>query len=529
LKIPVLVDPQENDYAFNTDTQLALDNGNNSDENYESPYTKLNGSSTTEEITTTENTTVAVNDEETNESETIEERINSAPVIPEGYVSVDYSVKKDDSLLGIADRFNSRVSDIRNWNNIPYTTTIRVGQKLKIYVPEENQEYFTSIDKTSKIEEKAIIESEITYHKIRRGESLGLIASRYGVKISEIKEWNHLRGNKIIAGKKLKLYTGGKTPPPTKTSYVTTNKVYKNTKATLNRYKVLRGDAISKIAEMYGVTTRDIRRWNGLKSNRIIAGQTLKIFTSSPIAEENEKNSSTPNSNVNYYKIKSGDTIGEIAELYNVRASDIRKWNGIYGNKIVAGKTLKIYSDSYTGRNDITTTKTSSGSYSTYTIKKGDNLGAIAEQYGVTASDIRKWNGISGSKIIAGDKLKIYTKTTTQKDFTTTKNVKSDNYSYHRVKRGETISQIAEKYKVSISSIRSWNKLTSNKIIAGKTLKIKNGSEILTGDKNNYHLVTRGESLYTIAKKYNTTIQKIKSLNNLSGSKIKAGQKLKVG
>ena len=529
LKIPVLVDPQENDYAFNTDTQLALDNGNNSDENYESPYTKLNGSSTTEEITTTENTTVAVNDEETNESETIEERINSAPVIPEGYVSVDYSVKKDDSLLGIADRFNSRVSDIRNWNNIPYTTTIRVGQKLKIYVPEENQEYFTSIDKTSKIEEKAIIESEITYHKIRRGESLGLIASRYGVKISEIKEWNHLRGNKIIAGKKLKLYTGGKTPPPTKTSYVTTNKVYKNTKATLNRYKVLRGDAISKIAEMYGVTTRDIRRWNGLKSNRIIAGQTLKIFTSSPIAEENEKNSSTPNSNVNYYKIKSGDTIGEIAELYNVRASDIRKWNGIYGNKIVAGKTLKIYSDSYTGRNDITTTKTSSGSYSTYTIKKGDNLGAIAEQYGVTASDIRKWNGISGSKIIAGDKLKIYTKTTTQKDVTRTKNVKSDNYSYHRVKRGETISQIAEKYKVSISSIRSWNKLTSNKIIAGKTLKIKNGSEILTGDKNNYHLVTRGESLYTIAKKYNTTIQKIKSLNNLSGSKIKAGQKLKVG
>ena len=83
--------------------------------------------------------------------------LKSILLIPEGYVSVDYSVKKDDSLLGIADRFNSRVSDIRNWNNIPYTTTIRVGQKLKIYVPKENQDYFTSIDKTSKIEEKAIL------------------------------------------------------------------------------------------------------------------------------------------------------------------------------------------------------------------------------------------------------------------------------------------------------------------------------------------------------------------------------------
>jgi membrane-bound lytic murein transglycosylase D len=526
LKIPVLVDPQENDYAFNTDTQLALENGNNSDKNYESPYAKLNGNSNGEEPTTTKNTTVAVSNEETNEVETIEERVVSAPVIPEGYVSVEYSVKKDDSLLGIADRFNSRVSDIRNWNNIPYTTTIRVGQKLNIYVPKENQDYFTSIDKTSKIEEKAIIESQITYHRIRRGESLGLIASRYGVKISEIKEWNHLRGNKIIAGKKLKLYTGGKTPT---TSIVNTNKVYKNTKASLNRYRVRKGDAISKIAEMYGVTTRDIRRWNGLKSNRIIAGQTLKIFSNSPIAEENETYTSTTKSNVNYYKIKSGDTIGEIAELYNVRASDIRKWNRISGNKIVAGKTLKIYSDSYTGRKDKTTTKTSSGKYTNYTIKKGDNLGAIAEKYGVSASDLRKWNGMSGSKIIAGDNLKIYTTSTTQKNVSTTTTVKPDGYSYHRVKRGETISQISEKYKVSINSIRSWNNLSSNKIIAGETLKIKKGGEILTGDKNNYHLVKRGESLYIIAKKYNTTIQKIKSLNNLTSSKIKAGQKIKVG
>ncbi len=525
LKIPVLIDPQENDYAFNTDTQLALDIGNNSDKNYESPYAKLNGNSNGKETTTTENTTVAVSNEETSESETIKEHIVSAPVIPEGHVSVEYSVKKDDSLLGIADRFNSRVSDIRNWNNIPYTTTIRVGQKLKIYVPKENQEYFTSIDKTSKIEEKAIIESQITYHKIRRGESLGLIASRYGVKISEIKEWNHLRSNRIIAGKKLKLYTGGKTP----TIIISTNKVYKNSKASLNRYRVRKGDAISKIAEMYGVKTRDIRRWNGLKSNKIIAGQTLKIFSNYRFTDENETKSSTTNSNVNYYKIKSGDTIGGIAELYNVRASDIRNWNDLYGNKIIAGKTLKIYSDSYTGKKDNTTTKTSSGSYTNYTIKKGDNLGAIAERYGVSASDIRKWNGISGNKIIAGNKLKIYTNSTTQKNVTTTNTSKSDNYTYHRVKKGETISQIAEKYKVFISSIRSWNNLSSNKIIAGNTLKIKKSSEIITGSTNNFHLVTRGESLYSIAKKYNTTIQKIKSLNNLSNSKIKTGQKLKVG
>jgi len=86
--------------------------------------------------------------------------------------------------------------------------------------------------------------------------------------------------------------------------------------------------------------------------------------------------------------------------------------------------------------------------YTNYTIKKGDNLGAIAEQYGILASDLRKWNGMSGSKIIAGNKLKIYTNSTTKKNVTTTNTVKSDKYTYHRVKKGETISQISEKYKV---------------------------------------------------------------------------------
>jgi LysM repeat protein len=97
------------------------------------------------------------------------------------------------------------------------------------------------------------------------------------------------------------------------------------------------------------------------------------------------------------------------------------------------------------------------------------------------------------------------------------------------VKKGETLSQIAEKYKVSIASLREWNNISGNKIIAGKQLKIKKGTKNNTsGNNSKFHLVSRGESLYSIAKKYNTTIQKLKSLNNLSNSNIKAGQKLKV-
>jgi len=62
--------------------------------------------------------------------------------------------------------------------------------------------------------------------------------------------------------------------------------------------------------------------------------------------------------------------------------------------------------------------------------------------------------------------------------------------------------------------------------LPGQLLKIKPGKKITTPD---YHIVKRGESLYVIAKKYNTTIQKLKALNSLSSSKIQVGQKLRVG
>ncbi len=65
-----------------------------------------------------------------------------------------YKVKNDDSLLGISDLFNTRVSDLRNWNDIPYTTTIKVGQILNVYVPEEMKDYYASLDKTTEIEYK---------------------------------------------------------------------------------------------------------------------------------------------------------------------------------------------------------------------------------------------------------------------------------------------------------------------------------------------------------------------------------------
>ena len=105
-----------------------------------------------------------------------------------------------------------------------------------------------------------------------------------------------------------------------------------------------------------------------------------------------------------FHTIKSGESLGKIADKYNVSISELKKWNSIKGNNIQAGKKLKIYSD----KKIITKTESKSNNDGTYTVKSGDSLFSISKQFpGVSIDDIKKWNDISGDNIQPGMKLKI--------------------------------------------------------------------------------------------------------------------------
>ena len=539
LRIPVLVNPNENDYSSNTDIIIAQDNGNKTDEEYVSPYLTLTDETSTEEViavTETDNSVTETDGQtvETLVSETFVEEKESVgtveSIVPEGYVPVTYRVKKDDSLLGIADMFSARVSDLRNWNNIPYTSSIRVGQSLTMYVPEDKQGYYASLDKSTEIVEQApknytdSNKPSYVYHTISRGENLGLIATQYGVSIAALKEWNNLNNNKIVAGKKLKIYTDENyTPSPNEISS-------NNTKGNVYYYKVKKGDTISEIAERYHISAVGLKKWNNLNGNKIVSGQTLKIYSNGTTPSLVESTTS-PSGNVNYHKIKSGETIGSIAEEYKVSASSIREWNSLTSDKIIAGTTLKIYSLSspkVDTKKDSHKSELTSESI-THQIQSGETIIAISESYGVSVDDIKRWNNLSSSKIVAGKTLIIYSNGNGHKNPVTTVTEKTSKSSTHKVTKGETLGVIAEKYHVSIASIQKLNKINGNKIIVGQELKIPESSSVSSQKtKDGLHIVENGETLYSIAIKYNTSVQKIKKLNNLSNSKIIVGQKLKV-
>jgi membrane-bound lytic murein transglycosylase D len=162
-------------------------------------------------------------------------------------------------------------------------------------------------------------------------------------------------------------------------------------------------------------------------------------------------------------------------------------------------------------------------------------MSELADRFGVTPAQLRNWNGISGNRLLAGKTLKIYgnNENTSLGD----KTVKtSANLNHYKVRPGDTIGQIAELYRVSASEIRKWNKLTSNKILTGRTLKIYSDAGIndipevntKTTKKSSTHNVRRGETLFSIARKYGVTVASIQTMNNLDGTKITVGQKLKI-
>ncbi|WP_136482699.1 LysM peptidoglycan-binding domain-containing protein [Cognatitamlana onchidii] len=114
------------------------------------------------------------------------------------------------------------------------------------------------------------------------------------------------------------------------------------------------------------------------------------------------------------YRVKSGDYLGKISRMYGVRVSDIKRWNGLRSNNLKIGQRLTIYprkpyiAPAVVAKNTASKTKPISGEAITYTVKNGDSLWSIAQKFpGVSIQNIKDWNGISGSRLKPGMKLKI--------------------------------------------------------------------------------------------------------------------------
>ena len=272
-------------------------------------------------------------------------------------------------------------------------------------------------------------------------------------------------------------------------------------KRPVSEYVVRRGDSLGKIANKYGVSVSGLKQANNLRRNTIHPGQRLVVPVPSyrgPVSLAATTATSVDYGTRTIRPIKASLTLAANTESTPVvRTSE---------------STPKRSSSSTAARR--TSTNTESGNRVVYKVRRGDTLGKIARKYGTSVSKIKAWNNIRGTKIRSGQRLTIYASGKAQPERVV-----------YKVRRGDTLSKIAQKYGVSVRSIKQWNNLSGTKIRSGQRLTIHPGQ---TAPKYVVYKVRRGDSLGKIARKYGTSVSKIKSWNSLRGSTIHPGQRLKI-
>jgi len=191
--------------------------------------------------------------------------------------------------------------------------------------------------------------SERTVHVVRKGESLGLIASRYRVGISQLKSWNNLRSNTIYPGQNLVVFPQGAPASYAKTESPdskpegkpqTSNSEPMKRSAEKSYHIVKQGENLGLIAERYNCSITDLKEWNNLSSSTIYPNQKLTVY-SLEAAEVARAESGTK---FVYHTVRKGDTLWDIAKEYDgVTVEQIKRLNNISNTKkLKVGQKLKI-------------------------------------------------------------------------------------------------------------------------------------------------------------------------------------------
>ncbi|WP_159609546.1 LysM peptidoglycan-binding domain-containing protein [Glutamicibacter sp. JC586] len=316
-------------------------------------------------------------------------------------------------------------------------------------------------------------------------------------------------------------------------------------KRDVKEIKIPAGATLSGIAKEYSISVAELKKINGLKSDVIIAGKTLKVSGKSDSSKSSKKDSSksSNSSGTKTYTVKNGDTLSAIASKHNMSLSSLLSKNDISASKVIfPGNKLKVNGSGSDSKEQASKAKpkSSSSSSATYTVKSGDTLGSIAVKHNMSLSSLLSKNNISASKVIfPGNKLKVSGSGSSNESKSSKKNTSSaPSTSSYTVKSGDTLGAIAAKHDMSLSELLKINDISASKpIFPGSKIKVSGGSSSTKTTtqskpkaKTSSYTVKSGDTLGGIAIKHDMSLKSLLNLNpSLStSSPIRVGDKIKV-
>lgn len=197
-----------------------------------------------------------------------------------------------------------------------------------------------------------------------------------------------------------------------------------------NTYKVVAGDTLWSIARKFNTTVNEIKELNKLSSNSLFIGQVLKI----PVKEEVVGD--------NVYVVQSGDSLWSIARKFNTTVTAIKEKNNLKSDLLNIGQKLIIPEDT--------------NEFVTYTVKSGDTLYKIANNFNTTVQEIMSFNNLKSNLLSIGQVLKI-------------PGISDRTYT---VVAGDSLWSIARKFNTTVDNLRVKNNLKSDLLSIGQVLKV---------------------------------------------------------
>jgi membrane-bound lytic murein transglycosylase D len=309
-------------------------------------------------------------------------------------------------------------------------------------------------------------------------------------------------------------------------------------------YQIRKGDNIQTVSRRFKVSSDAVMQINRLKKNsRIIAGHMLyipipasgeipQIIETTATVRKEEKTSSvkktatSPTTTKVKYKVKKGDTISEIAELFDVSIEEIGDWNNLSHSQIQYGQILTIQTD----HKENTTQSSSSGS-NKYQVQEGDTPYSIARRFGLSVNDLARINDLDmKNPVIRIDEILILNSTGPATN-STSQSVKKEKQNENRIKYsvspGDNLYRIAQNFSLPLDELIAANDLSENSAIhAGDVLYIpctvtSAVKRVPTlSDDVVYYKIKQGDNLWNIAETFGIPVQNLFKANNLNPDSV---------
>lgn len=431
-----------------------------------------------------------------------------------------YVVEANDSLSGVANQFNLSVRQLAEYNDLSVTDGLFVGQKLLLKEPKNSRSSTKVEPKAVQANAKRIATKSYT---VKRGEYLKLIADRYALSNQELAELTPglSAGSNLMAGQKINVPTQdisvdevAETKTSSKSEKAAASISYKT-----EGYKVQRGDTLSSIATKSKISLAELAELNNLKANsHVQLGQTIKVPAGLSVPEQyvvksgdslnaiaskynlqtgyladlnglsrtaglragqrlkltgtvEEEAPTKPSKNTKEetpetYTVKSGDSLGNIANRYHLQLDYLASLNGLSRTSSVrVGQRLKLTGDVPTVETAKVDTKSSTKTVAAgknterYTVKSGESLNSIASRAGISVRELAEMNALKASANLQRGQNIVIPKTVVE----------------YKVKRGDTLIGLASKYGLETNFLAELNNLTpSTQLRIGDVIKVPN-------------------------------------------------------